>query len=151
MMSVKAITLRFHLLHPAEKQAWEKLNALRSERHQSFSQLVVEVVNTYGAEGTYLSRSEKDELVQEITELVALRLQQMPPAYLAGYSAGASAPVTMAGPPTTAASSQVAAPPHQQENDDVMPDFGDSCMDFDFIGAESVHQSAAHSTIIASK
>ena len=132
ILCVKAITVRFHLSHPAEKQAWEKLNALRSERHQSFSQLVVEVVNTYGAEGTYLSRSEKDELVQEITESVAIRLQQMLPAYLAGYSAGANAPVAML--PAKAAPSQVAAPPYQQENDDEMPDFGDSCMDFDFIG-----------------
>ena len=133
MMCVKAITVRFHLSHPAEKQAWEKLNALRSERHQSFSQLVVEVVNTYGAEGTYLSRSEKDELVQEITESVALRLQQMLPVYLAGYSAGASVPVGMVATPVNAAPSQVATPPSQQESDDAMPDFGDSCMDFDFI------------------
>ena len=132
MVCVKATTVRFHLSHPAEKQAWEKLNALRSERHQSFSQLVVEVVNTYGAEGTYLSRSEKDELVQEITESVALRLQQMLPAYLAGYSAGASAPVVM--PPANAAPLQIATSPTQQESDDAMPDFGDSCMDFDFIG-----------------
>ena len=131
-MCVKAITVRFHLSHPAEKQAWDNLNALRSERHQSLSQLVVEAVNAYGAEGTYLSRSEKDELVQEITESVALRLQQMLPAYLAGYSAGASAPVAM--PPANAAPSQIATPPTQQENDDAMPDFGDSCMDFDFIG-----------------
>ena len=134
ILCVKAITVRFHLSHPAEKQAWDKLNALRSERHQSFSQLVVEAVNAYGAEGTYLSRSEKDELVQEITESVALRLQQMLPAYLAGYSAGASAPGTMAVPQTNTAPSQVATTPTQQENDDAMPDFGDSCMDFDFIG-----------------
>ena len=133
-MCVKAITVRFHLSHPAEKQAWDKLNALRSERHQSFSQLVVEAVNAYGAEGTYLSRSEKDELVQEITESVALRLQQMLPAYLAGYSAGANTPVAIAVPQTNTAPSQVATTPTQQENDDAMPDFGDSCMDFDFIG-----------------
>ena len=126
--------MRFHLSHPAEKQAWEKLNARRSERHQSFSQLVVEAVNAYGAEGTYLSRSEKDELVQEITESVALRLQQMLPAYLAGYSAGANTPVAIAVPQTNTAPSQVATTPTQQENDDAMPDFGDSCMDFDFIG-----------------
>ena len=124
--------MRFHLSHPAEKQAWDKLNALRGERHQSFSQLVVEAVNSYGSEGTYLSRSEKDELVQEITESVTSRLQQMLPAYLAGYSAGASAPVAM--PPAKAAPSQIATPPTQQERVDVMPDFGDSCMDFDFIG-----------------
>lgn len=134
MMCVKAITVRFHLLHPAEKQAWDNLNALRSERHQSFSQLVVEAVNAYGAEGTYLSRSEKDELVQEITESVTSRLQQMLPAYLAGYSAGANTPVAIAVPQTNTAPSQVATTPTQQENDDAMPDFGDSCMDFDFIG-----------------
>ena len=126
--------MRFHLSHPAEKQAWDKLNALRSERHQSFSQLVVEAVNAYGAEGTYLSRSEKDELVQEITESVTSRLQQMLPAYLAGYSAGANTPVAIAVPQTNTAPSQVATTPTQQENDDAMPDFGDSCMDFDFIG-----------------
>ena len=134
MMCVKAITVRFHLSHPAEKQAWEKLNARRSERHQSFSQLVAEAINLYGTEGTSLSHSERDELVQEITESVALRLQQMLPAYLAGYSAGASAPIAMVVPPASAAPSQVTTPPQQQENDDVMPDFGDSCMDFDFIG-----------------
>ena len=134
MLCVKAITVRFHLSHPAEKQAWEKLNALRSERHQSFSQLVVEAVNAYGSEGTYLSRSEKDELVQEITESVTSRLQQMLPAYLAGYSAGANTPVAIAVPQTNTAPSQVATTPTQQENDDAMPDFGDSCVDFDFIG-----------------
>ena len=134
MMCVKAITVRFHLSHPAEKQAWEKFNARRSERHQSFSQLVGDAINIYGTEGKSLSHSERDELVQEITESVALRLQQMLPAYLAGYSAGANTPVAIAVPQTNTAPSQVAATPTQQENDDGMPDFGDSCMDFDFIG-----------------
>ena len=132
MMCVKAITVRFHLSHPAERQAWEKLNARRSERHQSFSQLVAEAINAHGTEGVHLSGTEKDELVQEITESVALRLQQMLPAYLAGYSAGANAPVAML--PANAASSQNAATPTQQDSDDAMLDFGDSCMDFDFIG-----------------
>ena len=134
MLCVKAITVRFHLSHPAEKQAWEKLNARRSERHQSFSQLVAEAINLYGTEGTSLSHSERDELVQEITESVALRLQQMLPAYLAGYSAGASAPAAVTVPPVNVTPLQVAATPTQQESDDAMPDFGDSCMDFDFIG-----------------
>ena len=134
MMCVKAITVRFHLSHPAEKQAWEKLNARRSERHQSFSQLVSEAINAHGTEGVHLSGTEKIELVQEITESVTSRLQQMLPAYLAGYSAGASAPIAMVVPPASAAPSQVTTPPQQQENDDAMPDFGDSCMDFDFIG-----------------
>ena len=134
MLCVKAITVRFHLSYPAEKQAWDKLNALRSERHQSFSQLVAEAITLYGTEGTSLSHSERDELVQEITESVALRLQQMLPAYLAGYSAGANTPVAIAVPQTNTAPSQVATTPTQQENDDAMPDFGDSCMDFDFIG-----------------
>ena len=134
MVCVKAITVRFHLSHPAEKQAWDKLNARRSERHQSFSQLVVEAVNAYGSEGTYLSRSEKGELVQEITESVALRLQQMLPAYLAGYSAGANASGTTPATPTISEPLHYAAPACTPEPDDSMPDFGDSCMDFDFIG-----------------
>ena len=132
MMCVKAITVRFHLSHPAEKQAWDKLNVLRGERHQSFSQLVAEAVNAHCTENVHLSGTEKDELVQEITESVALRLQQILPAYLAGYSAGASAPVAML--PANTAPSQIAAIPTQQESVDAMPDFGDSCMDFDFIG-----------------
>ena len=134
MMCVKAITVRFHLSHPAEKQAWDNLNALRSERHQSFSQLVAEAVNAHCTENVHLSGTEKIELVQEITESVTSRLQQMLPAYLAGYSAGANTPVAIAVPQTTTAPSQIATPPTQQENDDGMPDFGDSCMDFDFIG-----------------
>ena len=134
MMCVKAITVRFHLSHPAEKQAWEKLNALRSERHQSFSQLVAEAVNAHCTENVHLSGNEKDELVQEITESVTSRLQQMLPAYLAGYSAGASAPSAVTVPPVNVTPPQVAATPAQQESDDAMPDFGDSCMDFDFIG-----------------
>ena len=124
--------MRFHLSHPAEKQAWEKLNALRSERHQTFSQLVAEAVNAHCTENIHLSGTEKDMLVQEITESVTSRLQQMLPAYLAGYSAGANAPVAML--PANTAPSQIAATPTQQESDDAMPDFGDSCMDFDFIG-----------------
>lgn len=134
ILCVKAITVRFHLSHPAEKQAWDNLNTLRSERHQSFSQLVAEAVNAHCSENVHLSGTEKDELVQEITESVALRLQQMLPAYLAGYSAGANAPVAIAVPQTNTAPSQVATTLTQQENDDAMPDFGDSCVDFDFIG-----------------
>ena len=83
--------------------------------------------------GGRLSGTEKIELVQEITESVTSRLQQMLPAYLAGYSAGSSAPGAMAVPPATAAPSQGPTSPHQQENEDTMPDFDDSCMDFDFI------------------
>lgn len=134
ILCVKAITVRFHLSHPAEKQAWEKLNARRSEQHQSFSQLVAEAVNACGTEGVHLSDTEKDMLVQEITESVALRLQQMLPAYLAGYSAGASVPAAVTVPPVNVTPLQVSAAPTQQESDDAMPDFGDSCMDFEFIG-----------------
>ena len=133
-MCIKAITVRFHLTHPAEKQAWEKLLSMRSDRHQSFSQAVVDVVNAYGDEGLRLFRTEKEELVDEITESVANKLQQMLPAYLAGYTAGASMPVTVGTPAANAAPSQVATVSHKQEFDGGMPDFSDSCMDFDFIG-----------------
>ena len=71
---------------------------------------------------------------RQFTGTVALRLQQMLPAYLAGYSAGASAPAAVTVPPVNVTPLQVAATPTQQESDDAMPDFGDSCMDFDFIG-----------------
>ena len=133
-MGVKAITVRFHLNHPAEKQAWEKLNALRSERHQSFSQIVTDAVKAYGADALRLSQEEKTELVREMTESVSLRLQQMLPAFLAGYSAGVSVPASANVPSTSTARPQFMAAPNDLESDDTMPDFGDSCMDFDFIG-----------------
>ena len=134
MVCVKAITVRFHLSHPAEKQAWEKLLSLRNERHQSFSQAVADAVNAYDTEGIRLSRTEKDELVQEITESVALRLQQMLPVYLAGYSAGTNAPGATPATPTITEPLHHASPPCNPEPDDAMSDFGDSCMDFGFIG-----------------
>ena len=134
MVCVKAITVRFHLNHPAEKQAWEKLNALRRERHQSFSQLVTDVVNAYETGGLRLSYAEKNEIVHDVTESVSLRLQQILPAFLAGYSAGTNTPAAAAKAPITSAPIQAPTIPHEQETDDTMPDFGDSCMDFDFIG-----------------
>ena len=134
MVCVKAITVRFHLNHPAEKQAWEKLNALRRERHQSFSQLVTDAVNAYGNEEPHLSSTEKNEIVHDVTESVSLRLQQILPAFLAGYSAGASAPITATAAPVHSELSQPTTPLRNPELDDTMPDFGDSCMDFDFIG-----------------
>ena len=134
MVCVKAITVRFHLNHPAEKQAWEKLNALRREQRQSFSQLVTDVVNAYGAEGISLSHDDKNEIVHDVTESVSLRLQHILPAFLAGYSAGTNAPVAAAAAPMTSAPIQSPAIPHKQEPNDAVPDFGDSCMDFDFIG-----------------
>lgn len=133
-MSVKAITVRFHLNHPAEKQVWEKLNALRSERHQSFSQLVTDAVNDYATDRLCFSDAERNQLVQEITESVSIRLQQMLPAFLAGYSAGAIVPASVNVSPANTGLPQVTIVPNDLKSDDAMPDFGDSCMDFDFIG-----------------
>ena len=138
-MGVKAITVRFHLNHPAEKQAWEKLNALRSERHQSFSQIVTDAVNAYENEGQHLSRAEKTEIVHEVTESVSLRLQQILPAFLAGYSAGANAPATAnaaldENTTTVVPPQQINVVPNDLESGEMMPDFDNSCMDFDFIG-----------------
>ena len=134
IVCVKAITVRFHLNHPAEKQTWEKLNTLRRERHQSFSQLVTDAVNAYGTEELHLSRTEKNEIVHDVTESVSLRLQQILPAFLAGYSAGAIVPASVNVSPVNTGLPQVTPAPNALASDDTMPDFGDSCMDFDFIG-----------------
>ena len=133
-MGVKAITVRFHLNHPAEKQAWEKLNALRSERHQSFSQIVTDAVNAYGAEALRLSHEEKTEIVHEVTESVSLRLQQMLPAFLAGYTVGVGASVVANPLPVSNESQQSVSVIKNLDEDAAAPDFGNSCMDFDFIG-----------------
>ena len=131
---VNTITVRFHLNHPAEKQAWEKLNALRRDRHQLFIQLAVDAMNVYGAEGVSLSHEDKKEIVHSVAEEISLRLQQILPAFLAGYSADVSAPTatntTSALSETLKAAAQLSSP----EPGDGMPDFEDNCMDFDFIG-----------------
>ena len=124
IVCVKAITVRFHLTHPAEKQAWDKLLSLRNERHLSFSQIVADAVNAYETGG-----SDNNLLVQNIADAVVQRLQQMLPAYLAGYSAGTNATV-----PAVSAPPAQPTPHPTPEPDDTMPDFGDSCMDFEFIG-----------------
>lgn len=100
----------------------------------SFSQLIAEAVNAYGTESLHMSHTEKDALVQEITESVACRLQQLLPAYLAGYLAGVNAPGAAPAAPMIGEPLHRAKPACSPETDDAMPDFGDSCMDFDFIG-----------------
>ena len=133
-MCVKAITVRFHLNHPAEKQTWEKLNTLRRERHQSFSQLVTDAVNDYDTNRLHFSDAERNRLVREITEAVSIRLQQILPAFLAGYSAGAIVPASVNVSPANTGLPQITPAPNDLASDDTMPDFGESCMDFDFIG-----------------
>lgn len=128
-MSTKSITVRFHLAHLSEKQAWEKLMSLRNERHLSFSQAVTDAVNAYEASSIHFSREDEERLVQTITDSVCVRLQQMLPSYLAGYAAGVIAP---AAAQETVAKALLPARHHEQAVS--MPDFDDSCMDFDFMG-----------------
>ena len=124
IVCVKAITVRFHLTHPAEKQAWDKLLSLKDERHLSFSQIVTDAINAYEIGG-----ADSNRLVQNIADTVEQRLQHMLPAYLAAYTAGASTTT----PAVSGSPMQPLSHP-APEPDDTMPDFGDSCMDFDFIG-----------------
>ena len=134
IVCVKAITVRFHLNHPAEKKAWEKLKALRNERHQSFSQLITDTVNDCDTDRRHFFDIERNRLVREITEAVSIRLQQILPAFLAGYSAGAIVPASVNVSPANTGLPQITPAPNDLESDDTMPDFGESCMDFDFIG-----------------
>ena len=130
-MSTKSITVRFHLAHPAEKQAWEKLMSLRNERHQSFSQAVTDAVNAYETGSVRFSHEDEERLVQAITDSVGVRLQQILPSYLAGYAAGVVAPAA-----AQETSAKVTSPAQRPDpvQDVSMPDFDDSCMDFDFMG-----------------
>ena len=58
----------------------------------------------------------------------------MLPAFLAGYSAGAIAPASVNVSPANTVLAQITAASNDLESDDKMPDFGESYMDFDFIG-----------------
>lgn len=132
-MSDHRFTVRLDMSFDEEKQAWDKLKRLQRKTHLSYNRIVTDAVNAYETDFVHLAPEDEAQLIQRITDTVAERLQQMLPAYLAGYSAGAAS--TVAAPPVPqAAAGDKAIQPKHTDADEAEPDFSGSVMDFNFMG-----------------
>ena len=133
-MSEHRFTTRLDERYEDDCRAWAKLNDIQRRTHRSFSKIVVEAVNRYDDEHFRLSPDDEEQLVHKITEAVAEKLQQLLPAYLAGYSAasGEVAPPMREG--ADGAVSKATPPKELPATESEMPDFADSVMDWSFIG-----------------
>ena len=106
---------------------------MQRKTHLSYNRIVTDAVNAYETDFVHLSPEDEAQLIQRMTDAVAERLQQILPAYLAGYSAGAAS--TMAAPPVPhVATEDKAIQPEPMGTDEAEPDFSGSVMDFNFMG-----------------
>lgn len=132
-MSDHSFTVRLDTSYDDEKQAWDKLKRLQRKTHLSYNRIVTDAVNTYETDFVHLAPEDEARIIQQMTDAVAERLQQILPAYLAGYSAGAAS--TAAAPPVPqAATESKAIQPKHTDADEAEPDFSGSVMDFNFMG-----------------
>lgn len=132
-MSDHSFTVRLDTGYDEEKQAWEKLKRLQRKTHLSYNRIVTDAVNAYETDFVHLAPEDEAQLIQRMTDAVAERLQQILPAYLAGYSAGAAS--TMAAPSVPQAVTEGSAiRPENTGTNEAEPDFSGSVMDFNFIG-----------------
>lgn len=132
-MSDHSFTVRLDMGYEDEKQAWEKLKRLQRKMHLSYNRIVTDAVNAYETDFVHLAPEDEAQLIQRITDAVAERLQQILPAYLAGYSAGAASTVAAPSVPQAAVEDK-AIQPEPTEADEAEPDFSGSVMDFNFMG-----------------
>ena len=132
-MSNHCFTVRLDTGYDEEKQAWDKLKRLQRKTHLSYNRIVTDAVNAYETDFVHLAPEDEARIIQQMTDAVAERLQQILPAYLAGYSAGAAS--TMAAPPIsqTETENNMIQPKHA-DADEAEPDFSGSVMDFNFMG-----------------
>ena len=90
-------------------------------------------MNAYETDFVHLAPEDEARIIQQMTDAVAERLQQILPAYLAGYSAGAAS--TLAAPPVSQAATENKAIQHEPtDTDEAESDFSGSVMDFNFMG-----------------
>lgn len=132
-MSDHSFTVRLDMGYEDEKQAWDKLKRLQRKTHLSYNRIVTDAVNVYETDFVHLAPEDEAQLIQRMTDAVAERLQQMLPAYLAGYSAGAASTVAAPSVPQAAVEDK-AIQPEPTEADETEPDFSGSVMDFSFMG-----------------
>ena len=132
-MSDHSFTVRLDMGYEDEKQAWDKLKRLQRKTHLSYNRIVTDAVNVYETDFVHLAPEDEAQLIQRMTDAVAERLQQILPAYLAGYSAGAPAMAAVPPVPQVETEDKVIHPKHT-EADEADHDFSGSVMDFNFMG-----------------
>ena len=132
-MSDHSFTVRLDTGYEDEKQAWDKLKRLQRKTHLSYNRIVTDAVNVYETDFVHLAPEDEAQLIQRMTDAVAERLQQMLPAYLAGYSAGAASTVAVPPVPQVETEDKAIHPKHT-EADEADHDFSGSVMDFSFMG-----------------
>ena len=132
-MSNHCFTVRLDTGYDEEKQAWEKLKRLQRKTHLSYNRIVTDAVNAYETDFVHLAPEDEARIIQQMTDTVAERLQQILPAYLAGYSAGAASTVAVPPVPQAAVGDKAIQPEHT-DADEADPDFSGSVMDFNFMG-----------------
>lgn len=132
-MSDHSFTVRLDMGYEDEKQAWDKLKRLQRKTHLSYNRIVTDAVNAYETDFVHLAPENETRLIQRITDAVAERLQQILPAYLAGYSAGAASTVAVPPVPQVETEDKAIHPKHT-EADEADHDFSGSVMDFNFMG-----------------
>ena len=132
-MSDHSFTVRLDMGYEDEKQAWDKLKRLQRKTHLSYNRIVTDAVNAYETDFVHLASEDEARIIQQMTDAVAERLQQILPAYLSGYSAGATSTVAAPSVPQAAVEDK-AIQPEPTEADETEPDFSGSVMDFNFMG-----------------
>ena len=132
-MSDHSFTVRLDMGYEDEKQAWDKLKRLQRKTHLSYNRVVTDAVNAYETDFVHLAPEDEARIIQQMTDAMAERLQQILPAYLAGYSAGAASTVAAPSVPQAAVEGK-AIQPEPTEADETEPDFSGSVMDFNFMG-----------------
>ncbi len=131
-MSEHSFTVRLNTEYEQEKQAWDKLKEIQQRTHLSYNRIVTDAVNAYAMDYVHIAPEDEARLVYQTANAVAEKLQQILPAYLAGYSAGAaSSAVTM---PDGRVGTENGAIQSNDNTDESEPDFSGSVMDFDFMG-----------------
>ena len=132
-MSDHSFTVRLDTGYENEKQAWDKLKKIQRKTHLSYNRIVTDAVNAYETDFVHLASEDEARIIQQMTDAVAERLQQILPAYLSGYSAGATSTVAAPSVPQAAVEDK-AIQPEPTEADETEPDFSGSVMDFNFMG-----------------
>ena len=132
-MSDHSFTVRLDTGYENEKQAWDKLKKIQRKTHLSYNRIVTDAVNVYETDFVHLAPEDEAQLIQRMTDAVAERLQQILPAYLAGYSAGAASTVAVPPVPQVETEDKAIHPKHT-EADEADHDFSGSVMDFNFMG-----------------
>ncbi len=131
-MSEHSFTVRLNTEYAQEKQAWDKLKKIQQRTHLSYNRIVTDAVNAYTMDYVHIAPEDEARLVHQTADAVAEKLQQILPAYLAGYSAGAASSAVM--PLTDRAGTENGAIQSNDNNAESEPDFSGSVIDFDFMG-----------------